>query len=40
MPILDDIMDHNIIGPAIRKGLEQGRREGRLEAMREGELDS
>ena len=28
MPILDDIMDHDILGPAIRRGLEQGRVEG------------
>lgn len=28
MPILDDIMDHELFGPAIRKGLEQGRMEG------------
>ena len=35
MPILDDIMDHKVIGPAIRqglaKGLEQGRQEGKQE---------
>jgi len=24
MPILDDIMDHDVIGPAVRRGLEQG----------------
>ena len=24
MPILDDIMDHDIIGPAIREGLQKG----------------
>jgi predicted transposase YdaD len=28
MPILDDIMDHDVIGPAIRRGLEQGREQG------------
>jgi predicted transposase YdaD len=28
MPILNDIMDHEVIGPAIRKGLQQGRQEG------------
>ncbi len=32
MPILNDIMDHEVIGPAIRKGLQQGRQEGRKEA--------
>ncbi len=31
MPILDDIMDHQIIGPAIR----QGRIEGTLDILRE-----
>ena len=36
MPILDDIMDHDVIGPAIRQGLEQGRREGKQEGKQEG----
>jgi predicted transposase YdaD len=31
MPILDDIMDHDVIGPAIRQGLEQGLERGRQE---------
>ncbi len=39
MPILLDIMDHEVIGPAIRKGLEQGRQEGRLEGRQEGRLE-
>jgi hypothetical protein len=30
MPIQEDIMDHEVIGPAIRKGLAQGRMEGQL----------
>jgi len=34
MPILNDIMDHGIIGPAIRQGLEKGREEG----VQQGEL--
>lgn len=34
MPILDDIMDHDLFGPAIRQGLEQGRHEGREEGER------
>jgi predicted transposase YdaD len=38
MPILDDIMDHDVIGPAIRQGLQQGRLEGKLEGKQEGEL--
>lgn len=28
MPILDDIMDHDLLGPILRRGLEQGRVEG------------
>ena len=31
MPILEDIMDHQVIGPAIRKGMAAGRIEGALE---------
>jgi hypothetical protein len=34
MPILNDIMDHEVIGPAIRKGLAQGMQQGRLEIVR------
>ena len=37
MPILDDIMDHDLLGPAIRRGLQQGRMEGREEGRMEGE---
>jgi hypothetical protein len=32
MPILDDIMDHDLFGPAIRQGREDGREEAREEA--------
>lgn len=28
MPIMEDIMDHDVIGPAIRKGLAQGLEQG------------
>ncbi len=31
MPILLDMKDHSVFGPAIRQGLEQGRQEGRQE---------
>jgi hypothetical protein len=31
MPILDDLMEHDVLSPAIRQGLEQGRKEGKLE---------
>jgi predicted transposase YdaD len=36
MPILNDIMDHDIIGPAIRQGMQQGRLEGLQEGMQQG----
>jgi predicted transposase YdaD len=36
MPILNDIMDHRVIGPAIRKGRKEGRKEGREEGREEG----
>jgi hypothetical protein len=29
MPIFDDIMDHDLLGPAIRQGLEKDPKEGR-----------
>ncbi len=32
MPILNDIMDHRVIGPAIRKGIAQGLEQGRRES--------
>jgi len=35
LPILDDIMDHQIIGPAIRQGRSEGRIEGTLDILRE-----
>jgi len=28
MPILNDIMDHEVFGPEIRRGMELGRQEG------------
>ena len=36
MPILNDIMDHEVIGPAIREGLQQGLRQGMEQGMRQG----
>jgi hypothetical protein len=33
MPIMEDIMDHDVIGPAIRKGLRQDRVEGQVEML-------
>jgi predicted transposase YdaD len=36
MPLLDDIMDHKIIGPKIREGIEIGRRQGREEGLEKG----
>jgi flagellar biosynthesis/type III secretory pathway protein FliH len=38
MPILNDILDHEVVGPAIReglqKGLEQGLQQGRQDILR------
>jgi predicted transposase YdaD len=34
MPILDDIMDHDVIGPAIREGIQKGLKEGRQEGRK------
>jgi hypothetical protein len=31
MPILNDIMDHGVIGPALRQGRREGRLEGKIE---------
>jgi predicted transposase YdaD len=39
MPILNDIMDHKVLGPAIRQGLEQGRKEGKEEGKQEGKQE-
>jgi predicted transposase/invertase (TIGR01784 family) len=36
MPILNDIMDHQVIGPAIRQGREEGLKEGLKEGRQEG----
>ncbi len=35
MPILNDIMDHDVIGPAIRQGLKKGKAQGISERNRE-----
>jgi len=34
MPILNDILDHQVLGPVFRQGLEEGRKEER-EKMRD-----
>ncbi len=34
MPILDDIMDHDLLGPVLRKGIKQGRKEGQQDLVR------
>ena len=36
MPILNDILDHAVIGPAIRQGLEKGLQEGLEKGLQEG----
>jgi hypothetical protein len=33
MPILLDIMDNEVLGPVLRKGLRQGRVEGQVEIL-------
>jgi predicted transposase YdaD len=33
MPVLNDIMDNKVIGPAIRQGRAEGRAEGRVEGQ-------
>jgi len=35
MAILDDIMEHDVIGPAIRQGIQQGIHQGRQEGRQE-----
>jgi hypothetical protein len=39
MPILNDIMDHGVIGPAIRKGRREGKAEGKAQGKAEGKLE-
>ena len=34
MPILNDILSHEVIGPAILQGRQEGRLEGRLEILK------
>ena len=36
MPVLNDILDHKVIGPAIKQGLQQGRQEGLQEGLQQG----
>jgi predicted transposase YdaD len=36
MPILNDIMDHDVIGPAIRQGIEQGLQQGLQQGLKQG----
>jgi predicted transposase YdaD len=36
MPIMHDIMDHEIIGPAIRQGLQQGIQQGIQQGLQQG----
>jgi len=39
MPILNDIMDHGVIGPAIRQGRREGKAEGKAEGKLEGKIE-
>ena len=36
MPILDDIMEHDVIGPAIRQGIQQGLNQGLDQGIQQG----
>ena len=36
MPILNDILDHDLLGPEIRRGIQLGREEGLQEGLRKG----
>ena len=40
MPILDDIMDHDLLGPAIRQGIAQGLEQGREQGLAQGRLEA
>jgi hypothetical protein len=35
MPILDDIMDHDVLGPKYREGVAHGKAEGKAEMVRQ-----
>jgi len=36
MPILDDIMDHDLLGPALRRGMQQGLEQGLEQGIEQG----
>ena len=36
MPILDDIMDHDLLGPALRRGMQQGLEQGLEQGLAQG----
>lgn len=38
MPILDDILDHKVLGREFKRGRDEGREEGREEGVRKGEI--
>ena len=40
MPVLNDILDHEVIGPAILQGRREGREEGRQEGRQEGLIEA
>ena len=39
MPLLDDIMDHELFGPKIRRALQEGREEGLEQGLEQGRHD-
>lgn len=36
MPILNDILDHDVIGPEYRRGIQEGHERGREQGVQEG----
>jgi predicted transposase YdaD len=39
LPILNDIVDHEVIGPAIRQGRREGKAEGKAQGKLEGKIE-
>jgi flagellar biosynthesis/type III secretory pathway protein FliH len=38
MPITESILDHEVLGPVFKKGLQEGRQEGLQQGLQQGEL--
>ena len=39
MPVFDDIIDHDLLGPVLLRGRVEGREEGRVEGREEGRVE-